>query len=221
LSFDGTGCSACDIRAKRLSAVENDVNFFLGQRSELADRLIGLRNRLASLQIEQELLIAARELFQKVSMLVRYKISDRFAELATEALKFIFQRDDLKFIVNLGVKGNLPVAAFSVRVDGHEVDPKEALGGSVYEIIGVCLRLICLEVFKLQGPLILDEPLRSVDEVNLRRSLEFILQYCRSTGRQLFIVTHNNQIASSADKLFEVVQEGGVSSVRERALDSI
>jgi len=60
-----------------------------------------------------------------------------------------------------------------------------------------------------------------VDEVNLRRSLEFILQYCRSTGRQLFIVTHNNQIASSADKLFEVVQEGGVSSVRERALDSI
>jgi DNA repair exonuclease SbcCD ATPase subunit len=201
--------------------VENDVNFFLGQRSELADRLIGLRNRLASLQIEQELLIAARELFQKVSMLVRYKISERFAELATEALKFIFQRDDLKFIVNLGVKGNLPVAAFSVRVDGHEVDPKEALGGSVYEIIGVCLRLICLEVFKLQGPLILDEPLRSVDEVNLRRSLEFILQYCRSTERQLFIVTHNNQIASSADKLFEVVQEGGVSSVRERASDSI
>jgi len=221
LNFDETGCSACDIRVKRLSAVENDVNFFLGRRSELAYRLIGLRNRLASLQIEQELLIAARELFQKVSMLVRYKISDRFAELATEALKFIFQRDDLKFIVNLDVKGNLPVAAFSVQVDGHEVDPKEALGGAIYEIIGVCLRLICLEVFKLQGPLILDEPLRSVDEVNLRRSLEFILQYCRSTERQLFIVTHNNQIASSADKLFEVVQEGGVSSVRERASDSI
>ena len=78
--------SACEIRAERLSVVEGDINFFLGQSAELADRLIALRNRLASLQIEQELLIAARELFQKVSMLVRYKISDQFAELATEAL---------------------------------------------------------------------------------------------------------------------------------------
>jgi len=221
LNLDETKCNACEFRAERLSVIDSDITFLLGQKSQLTDRLISLRNRLAALQIEQELLVAARELFQKVSMLVRYKISDRFAELATEALKFIFQRDDLKFIVNLDVKGNLPVAAFSVMVDGHEVDPREALGGSIYEIIGICLRLICLEVFKLQGPLILDEPLRSVDEVNLRRGLEFILQYCKSTGRQLFIVTHNNQIAGSADKLFEVVQEGGVSSVRERALNSV
>lgn len=221
LNLDEIKCNACEIRAERLSVADSDVTFLLGQRSELAERLIDLRNRFASLQIEHDLLIAARELFQKVSMLVRYKISDRFAELATEALRFIFQRDDLKFIVNLDVKGNLPVAAFSIVVDGHEVDPREALGGSIYEIIGVCLRLICLEVFKLQGPLILDEPLRSVDEVNLRRGLEFILQYCKSTRRQVFIVTHNNQIAGSADKLFEVVQEAGVSSVRERASDSI
>lgn len=213
--------TACEIRAERLSVVEGDVNYLLGQRSELTERLITLRDRLASIQIEQELLIAARELFQKVSMLVRYRISDRFAELATEALRFIFQRDDLKFIVNLDVKGNLPVASFAVEIDGHEVDPREALGGSIYEIIGVCLRLICLEVFKLRGPLILDEPLRSVDEVNLQRGLEFILQYCRSTGRQLFIVTHNNQIARCADKLFEVTQEDGVSFVRERAPNSI
>lgn len=221
LSLDEIKCNACEIRVERLSAVDSDINFLLGQRSELTERLITLRNRLAAIQIEQELLVAARGLLQKVSMLVRYKISDRFAELATEALKFIFQREDLRFIVNLDVKGNLPVAAFSVEVDGHEVDPRDALGGSVYEIIGVCLRLICLEVFKLQGPLILDEPLRSVDEVNLRRGLAFILQYCRSTGRQLFIVTHNNQIAGSADKLFEVTQEGGISSVRERASNSV
>lgn len=221
LNLSEMKCTACEIRAERLSIAEGDVNYLLGQRSELADRLITLRDKLASIQIEQELLIAARELFQKVSMLVRYKISDRFAELATEALRFIFQRDDLKFIVNLDVKGNLPVAAFFVEVDGHEVDPREALGGSIYEIIGVCLRLICLEVFKLRGPLILDEPLRSVDEVNLQRGLAFILQYCRSTGRQLFIVTHNNQIARGADRLFEVIQEDGVSFVREREPNSI
>jgi len=154
-------------------------------------------------------------------MLVRYKISDRFAELATDALKFIFQREDLKFLVDLDVKGNLPVASFSVEVDGHAVDPRRALGGSVYEIIGVCLRLICLEVFKIKGPLILDEPLRSVDDTNLSNALGFILQYCKSTGRQLFIVTHNNQIANAADKLFEVTQANGISSIHERAVGII
>jgi len=193
----------------------------LGRRNELAERLDSLRSRLSELEAEQELLTASRTLFQKVSMLVRYKISDRFAELATDALKFIFQREDLKFLVDLDVKGNLPVASFSVEVDGHAVDPRSALGGSIYEIIGVCLRLICLEVFKIEGPLILDEPLRSVDDTNLSSALGFILQYCRSTGRQLFIVTHNNQIANAADKLFEVTQTDGVSSVHERAVGII
>jgi len=201
--------------------VERDVSYLQGRRNELTERLSSLRSRLSELEAERELLTASRTLFQKVSMLVRYKISDRFAELATSALKFIFQREDLRFIVNLDVKGNLPVASFFVEVDGHAVDPRRALGGSVYEIIGVCLRLICLEVFKVEGPLILDEPLRSVDETNLSSALGFILQYCRSTGRQLFIVTHNRQIVNSADKLFEVTQTNGVSSVRERAASVI
>jgi len=201
--------------------VEKDVSYQQGRRNELAERLENLKGRLSRLEVERELLAASRTLFQKVSMLVRYRISDRFAELATEALKFIFQREDLRFIVNLDVKGNLPVASFLVEVDGHAIDPRNALGGSVYEIVGVCLRLICLEVFKIEGPLVLDEPLRSVDDTNLSSALEFILQYCRSTGRQLFIVTHNRQIANSADKLFEVAQAGGISSVRERAVDVI
>lgn len=213
--------STSEIQNERLVAVERDVSYLQGRRNELTERLSSLRSRLSELEAERELLTASRTLFQKVSMLVRYKISDRFAELATSALKFIFQREDLRFIVNLDVKGNLPVASFFVEVDGHAVDPRRALGGSVYEIIGVCLRLICLEVFKIEGPLILDEPLRSVDETNLSSALGFILQYCRSTGRQLFIVTHNRQIVSSADKLFEVIQANGVSSVRERAASVI
>jgi len=213
--------STSKILSERLVAVEKDVSYLQGRRNELTGRLGNLRSRLSELEAERELLTASRTLFQKVSMLVRYRISDRFAELATSALKFIFQREDLRFIVNLDVKGNLPVASFFVEVDGHAVDPRRALGGSVYEIIGVCLRLICLEVFKVEGPLILDEPLRSVDETNLRSALEFILQYCRSTGRQLFIVTHNRQIVNSADKLFEVTQANGVSSVRERAASVI
>lgn len=211
----GTKCTASEIRNERLEVVVSDVSQLLGQKVAAAERLISLRNRLAALEAERNLLIASRELLQKVSTLVRYKISEQFAALATEALRFIFQREDLRFVVDLGIKGNLPVAAFFVEVGGYQVDPRDALGGSVYEVIGICLRLICLEVFKIEGPLILDEPLRSVDSINLDRSLEFILNYCKSTGRQLIIVTHNEQIARSADKLFEVVQDSGVSVVRE------
>jgi DNA repair exonuclease SbcCD ATPase subunit len=201
-----------------LNRVEKEIGWLLGREYELGNTLMTHQQRVAIIESEVNFLTEARSLYQKVSTLLRVKISERFADLATRALRYIFQRDDMKFLVELDVKSNLPVASFFVIVGGHKYDPKEALGGSVYEVVGICLRLVCLEVFNLTGPLILDEPLRSVDEINLQHALEFILQYCRSTGRQLIIVTHNELIAQSADKLFEVVQEGGVSFVHEAEL---
>jgi len=201
----------------RLNRASADVHQLLGRRLELESALDAYNVRLLGVDGEVEFLTAARELYQRVSTLLRIKLSERFAELATSALRYIFQRDDLEFLVELDVKGNLPVASFFVSVGGHKVNPKEALGGSIYEVIGICLRLVCLEVFGLPGPLILDEPLRSVDESNLRSALEFILRYCKETGRQLIVVTHNDQIAQAADKLFEVTQTDGVSEVQEVA----
>lgn len=214
-----TRYSVNEALSSRLTSVEREVHFLLGRRDELASRLRALQDKLLYIRKEQSLLTSARSLFQRASTIVRYRVSERFAELVTEALRYVFQRDDLRFIVNLDIKGNLPVASFSVEIAGHEVDPRGALGGSVYEIIGICLRLICLEVFGLEGPLVLDEPLRSVDEANLDSALSFVLSYCRTTGRQLFIVTHNRQIAHSADKLFEVTQVDGTSTVREVSID--
>jgi len=200
---------------ERLVELERGVDWLLGREYELKKTLAGHQLRASGIRTEVEFLEQSRVLYQKVSTLLRIKISERFADLATRALRYIFQRDDLEFLVELDIKANLPTASFFVVVGGHKVDPREALGGSIYEVIGVCLRLVCLEVFDLKGPLILDEPLRSVDETNLQNALEFILQYCRQTGRQLIMVTHNEQIAKSADKLFEVTQDDGVSSVRE------
>lgn len=200
---------------QRLDNLSTDVGWLQGRKYELENMLADYTRRLEVIETESALLTQARTLFQKTSTLLRVKLSEQFADLATQALQYIFQRDDLQFLVELDIKSNLPTAAFFVVVDGHKVNPKEALGGSIYEVIGVCLRLVCLEVFGLKGPLILDEPLRSVDGTNLRVALEFILQYCRQTGRQLIMVTHNEQIARSADKLFEVTQEDGVSTVVE------
>lgn len=200
---------------QRLDELEREVGWLHGREYELKNSLHAYQQRIVEIDTEVEFLNEARTLYQKVSTLLRVKISERFADLATRALRYVFQREDLEFLVELDIKVNLPVASFFVVVDGHKVDPKEALGGSIYEVIGICLRLVCLEVFDLKGPLILDEPLRSVDETNLQNALEFILRYCKQTGRQLIMVTHNEQIAKSADKLFEVIQEGSVSSVRE------
>lgn len=200
---------------QKYDELSSSVDLLRGRKVELENILKNQLLRTDVVKTEVELLDQVRILYQKTSTLLRVKISERFADLATQALRYIFQRDDLEFLVELSIKANLPTASFFVVVGEHKVNPKEALGGSIYEVIGVCLRLVCLEVFGLKGPLILDEPLRSVDETNLQNALEFILQYCRQTNRQLIVVTHNDQIARSADKLFEVTQEGGISNVEE------
>jgi len=199
----------------RVNDLEGEIKYLSGRKAELEISLQHCISRIVQIDEEVDLLTVARSLFQKASTYLRVQMSSRFADLATRALKYIFQREDIEFIVELDVKANLPTASFYVVIGEHKVDPKEALGGSMYEVIGVCLRLVCLEVFDLKGPLILDEPLRSVDSVNLQNALEFILQYCKESGRQLFIVTHNEQIARTADTLFEVTQQDGISTITE------
>ena len=199
----------------RFKSLRSSVDRLQGRKAELETTLAKHLSKITELDKEVEMLQEARGLYQKCSTFLRLKVSDKFASLATKALQYIFQREDLSFIVELDVKANLPAAAFFVEIGGHKLNPKEALGGSIYEVLGICLRLVCLEIFDLKGPLILDEPLRSVDSNNLTNALEFILAYCKETGRQLFIVTHNDQITEFADKLFEVSQVKGLSEVKE------
>ena len=205
-----------DILVQKFRTIERDVHVSVGKRDLLMQTIADYDQRLGDITNESALLTITRELLQKVSVRLRIQISSRFASLATDAIRYIFQRNDLTFIVELDVKSNLPVASFYVQIGNHNVSPRDALGGSIYEIIGICLRLVCLEVFKLRGPLILDEPLRSVDDTNLLMALEFIQQYCKGTGRQLFMVTHNAKITRMADKLFEVTQVNGDSIVSEK-----
>jgi len=205
-----------DSLTQKFRTIERDLHVLVGKRNSLEQTIADYDKRLVDITNESALLTVTRELLQKVSVRLRLQISSRFAALATDAIRYIFQRNDLTFVVELDVKSNLPVASFYVQVGDHSVNPRDALGGSIYEIIGICLRLVCLEVFKLRGPLILDEPLRSVDDTNLLMALEFIQQYCKGTGRQLFMVTHNAKIARMADKLFEVTQVNGDSIVSEK-----
>jgi DNA repair exonuclease SbcCD ATPase subunit len=199
----------------KLNTIKRDVSVLKGQKLQLQRNLKECTNRFSDIDTEISFLTASRELYQKGSTALRIRLSEKFSDLATKALRYIFQRADIKFIVELDIKSNLPSAAFFVEVDGHKLDPKEAMGGSIYEVLGLCLRLVCLEVFDLKGPLILDEPLRSVDETNLKVAVDFIIQYCRETKRQLIIVTHNELIAKSGDKNFEVVQTNGTSYIKE------
>jgi len=199
----------------RFNDLKQDISRLKGQKEQLQTTLSNYEKRYTQIKTEINLLTNSRELYQKGSTTLRLRISERFANLASRALKYIFQRDDIKFIVELDIKSNLPSATFYVEIADHRMNPKEALGGSIYEVIGVCLRLVCLEVFGLKGPLMLDEPLRSVDETNLKNALEFIQEYCKETNRQLFIVTHSDQIARSGDKIFEVTQQNGLSFISE------
>jgi len=139
----------------RFNDLKQDISRLKGQKEQLQTTLSNYEKRYTQIKTEINLLTNSRELYQKGSTTLRLRISERFANLASRALKYIFQRDDIKFIVELDIKSNLPSATFYVEIADHRMNPKEALGGSIYEVIGVCLRLVCLEVFGLKLNLIL------------------------------------------------------------------
>lgn len=152
------------------------------------------------------------------------KANDReLSHYRSETVGFIFQAFNLQNHLNVLENVMLPLV-----LGGVDKDSRLARAQSCLELVGLSERSEQL-TSKLSGGqrqrvaiaralanspriLIADEPTGNLDQANGRTVLDYLTQLNRELGVTLLLITHDDRVASTADRILEVVD--GIVSER-------
>ena len=215
IQFDVLESELATLR-KRYQQAQGQRDLFVQQRREK-------EQQLAAAQTDIELWRQVQVLLSKASEFARQQLVQRLQTTVTAALQAVFDRDDIRFEIELKTIGNAPAANWSISSlygDGDskteiKTEPESARGGGYVDIVSLALRLALLELArpKPEGPILLDEPAKMVSQEYLPNLAAFLKQYAAKTGRQIIMVTHHEALADVADVGYKVSQQDGISEV--------
>jgi DNA repair exonuclease SbcCD ATPase subunit len=187
-----------------------------GRRQQIKDDLKLIREDITQLKVDlirhEKALEIVREVGLKTQQQLQYHISD----ITSLALEAIFDNPYALVVEFVQRRGKTECDLYFER-DGEKVDPLLASGGGTVDVAAFALRIASWSMMRprTRNVMILDEPLRFVSAKYQEKASAMIKEISEKLGIQFIIVTHNEVLASYADKTFEVTIKKGVSHVRQ------
>lgn len=153
---------------------------------------------------------------------MRDKAKTHFEKIVTDALQFVSQDNTCKFVIEEGMVRGKPAYEFYIEtiVNGEKCrkKPEESCGGGFVDIISVTAKVAYLQIFNnpkiMNACFAMDEPGKMISEQMSVKFAEYIKFLGKQFGLQIIMVTHNENIAATADETFVVTKNrNGVSIV--------
>ena len=184
------------------------------ERKFAKKELINWENKLGNNFDHLEDLEEARRVFQKASQITQMQLSEQIETIVSAALAAVFE-EPYKFIVEFVPRRNTTECDLLFEKNGKRKRPLDSCGYGAADIASLALRVA---YWKLDGEarnvFILDEPTRNLDAEKQKLACMMIKNLSRMEGGlQFIIVTHNKDLAASADREFKVIKENEISSV--------
>lgn len=204
----------------QLSELRSKYNKAVGQKEMLEKQRDDTDTALQQAKQDVSLWRDVQTLFSKVSEFARAQLKTRIEETVSAALQAVFERDDIRFEIEIRTSDGQPAASWQVvsmygdtSVAG---DPESSRGGGVSDVVSLALRLALLELSRprVEGPILLDEVGKHISAQYAPNVAQFLKQYAQKTGRQILLVTHMGALAEAADVSYRVSQENGASEVQ-------
>ncbi len=170
------------------------------------------REEVATASSWQEALQEAQIFLQKVAQATQDQLRFHIQDVVQLAIDTCFP-GEYQFQVIFEIKRNQTEARLVFLSGGQEVDPLEAAGGGVVDIAGFALRIAAWSLGKSSPVIILDEPFRFLSKDLQPRAGDILIELSKRLGLQFIIVTHNDALVESADRVFVVKKVDGVSQV--------
>lgn len=171
--------------------------------------LISLEKRLSSYL---EDLQVARSLIQKAAQLTQEKLSVHISDLVSLALRSVFE-DPYEFQATFENRRNTMECDLTFVKDGNEYKPLDSCGYGAADVASFALRIAYWSLGDTRPVLIWDEPFRQLDKKKQGMAAEMVSKLSKELGLQIIIITHSEELAECADKLFNVSIENGISKV--------
>jgi len=201
-----------DVFGKRVSELKRkrDENALLDRQIAKLEREI--IEAVTSLGVGQEALVFLSD----VANSRRGSMKGKIESVVTEALRLIYGKDyrvELSYAMkanrsSLEIELVRDLKAGEMRTDmGH-------FGGGVSDTISVPLRLLVMLGSKqTEKVAVLDECWKHVDPERVKLVAEFLKVLTKRLGVQVVMCSHHEELREHSDKVFEVREKDGTSSV--------
>jgi DNA repair exonuclease SbcCD ATPase subunit len=161
-----------------------------------------------------ETLEQTRSIFQLASQITQTQLAEKISSIVSSALEAVFP-DPYKFRIDFVKRRNTTECDLLFEKNGKTRDPMESCGFGAADIASLALRIAYWKLNpNSRNTIILDEPTRALSKDKqifasmLLKSLSTI-----GKGLQFLVVTHNKDLADSADRVFKIEQKNGISSI--------
>ena len=205
----------------------NDIRTIIdnkkGQLSHINKQIDKAKKQI---DIDEDNLIYAQEaqlILQIVARETQESLEYRLNELVSLAQLAIFQDDAYNLAIEFEIKRGKTEAKPMFEKDGKKRRPMFGTGFGAIDTAALVLRptLWALEVDnkKKRNTFIYDEPIRHLNDPTQklhRRAADMIKNISKQLNIQIIIVTQNNTLTESADKVFKICQKNGKSFLKEK-----
>lgn len=199
-----------------------DINNFLfqktGEKRNIEKELSKLNAELEKTEDIILLKSKVRELLINVGKYARQESKKTLESMVSSGLRFVF-KEDIQFEIEIKQHQKNTEAEFYIinNYEGNKIrtKPEDSRGGGLIDVVSVMLRIAIMESFNISGPLVLDEPAKHLSKKYIPAFAEFLKQTAKKFGRQIIMITHNDELASCGDIIYLVKKEGGISKVIE------
>ena len=158
----------------------------------------------------------AREIINVVLKISQEAVKMFIESIVSRALSIVYG-DDYGFKIDYVLKRNQSEAILHVLKNGDEFSLREEVGGGINDIVSFALRIALWSMLspRTSRVFLLDEPAKFLSRDKQESFGRMLSEISKMLGLQIILVSHSNEIIGSADSVFEVFQEKGISTVKE------
>lgn len=195
-----------------INSWRTNLNKTQGQYELLEQQLNAFVEKSERNQAYLEDLQVARSLFQKAAQLTQEKLSVHISDLVSLALRSVFD-DPYEFQATFENRRNTMECDLMFVKDGNEYKPLDSCGYGAADVASFALRIAYWSLGETRPVLIWDEPFRQLDKKKQAMAAEMVSKLSKELGLQIIIITHSEELAECADKVFNVSIKNGISKV--------
>lgn len=184
----------------------------LGKKDILVEQKETLSTKLESLTKRMEAIELAQALIQKVAQETQETLTFHIQDIVQMALDTCFP-DMYTFKVDFAIKRGKVECELLLTKDGHDVDPMDATGGGLIDILSLGLRLSAWSLGSTRNVIILDEGMKWLSRDLQPRAGEILKEISEKLKLQIIMVSHSPDLIASSDKVYLIKQKEGVSSI--------
>lgn len=197
-----------------IKSLRSELDSRRGQQKQTARNLQQAQERLSAYQTDLQNHEQAREVIKETGLKTQQALAFHISDITSLALQAVFP-EPYDLVVDFVQRRNKTECDLWFERDGEKLSPMDASGGGAVDVAAFALRVASwsMQHPRSRATIILDEPMRFLSTDLQPKASEMLKQLSEKLGLQFIIITHEEELADEADKVFEIRQRKGVSEV--------